>query len=46
LMKKNFGIAFSFYDRLFRTHHSRLEGLNKRGVEAAYDRYDIPRPKR
>lgn len=41
LMKKNFGIAFPLYDHLFRTYHYRLEKLNRQGVKAAYDRYDI-----
>ena len=41
LMQKNFGIAFPFYDHLFGTYHHRLEGLNRSGAEAAYDRYDI-----
>ena len=45
LMGKNFGIAFPLYDHLFGTYHHRLEGLNKYGVEAAYDRYDISRKK-
>ncbi len=43
LMKKNFGIAFPLYDHFFGTYHPRLERLNRQGVEAAYDRYDISR---
>ena len=43
LMKKNFGIAFPFYDHIFGTYHRRLEKLNRPGVEAAYKRYNIPR---
>jgi sterol desaturase/sphingolipid hydroxylase (fatty acid hydroxylase superfamily) len=42
LMQKNFGIAFPIFDHLFGTYHSRLEGLNREGVEAAYNRYKIP----
>jgi len=41
LMKANFGIAFSFYDHIFGTYQSRLKRLNRKGVEAAYERYDI-----
>jgi sterol desaturase/sphingolipid hydroxylase (fatty acid hydroxylase superfamily) len=43
LMQKNFGIAFPLFDHVFRTYQPRLEILNRRGIEAAYDRYDIPR---
>lgn len=43
LMQKNFGIAFPFFDHIFGTYQSRLGGINKDGVEAAYERYGISR---
>ena len=41
LMKKNFGIAFCFLDHIFGTYQARLGRINKKGIEAAYKRYDI-----
>jgi sterol desaturase/sphingolipid hydroxylase (fatty acid hydroxylase superfamily) len=43
LMNSNFGIAFSIFDHVFGTHKSKLSRLNRRGIEAAYDRYKIPK---
>lgn len=40
LMNTNFGIAFSFFDRIFGTYRRNVGGINKTGVKAAYERYD------
>ena len=39
LMNVNYGIAFSFFDRVFGTYQSKLKGLNRKGIYAAILRY-------
>jgi sterol desaturase/sphingolipid hydroxylase (fatty acid hydroxylase superfamily) len=40
-MDRNFGIGFSFFDRVFGTRAERLAGLNRKGLEAVRQRYDF-----
>jgi sterol desaturase/sphingolipid hydroxylase (fatty acid hydroxylase superfamily) len=39
-LRKNYGIAFSWFDRLFGTYAPRLDGISDAGIARAKARYD------